>query len=244
MPIPCYLDMRSVTTMETKDFTKKIWAFTLGDGGLSPTNTFNPVKVRKLQNPWFDRKKNSLYYLKQIEEHKDYIDFQANFLEQLTSVTITNQPAYVDKRGYLCKGQYTLRTKTHPKYTTMRNRIYLNNYKCISEHDLHLLDWECMAYFYMDDGWLEIQERLTTETYVRASIASHNYTYGDQLMLKQAIKEKLGIEFNIRKHLQKSGEYKYFLQAKKDHAKRFLDGISTYILPSFEYKLFSERVAP
>jgi len=101
-----------------------------------------------------------------------------------------------------------------------------------------------MAYFYMDDGWLEIQERLTTETYVRASIASHNYTYGDQLMLKQAIKEKLGIEFNIRKHLQKSGEYKYFLQAKKDHAKRFLDGISTYILPSFEYKLFSERVAP
>ena len=39
--------MRCVTTMETKDFTKKIWAFTLGDGGLSTTKSYNLVDERK-----------------------------------------------------------------------------------------------------------------------------------------------------------------------------------------------------
>ena len=236
--------MRCVTTMETKDFTKKIWAFTLGDGGLSSTQSYYLVDERKHERSWYNREKNSHYYLKQREDHLDYIEWQANYLEQLTSIRISHNDAYIDKRGFNIKGQYELHTKTHPIYTTMRNRIYLNNTKCISEHDLHLLDWECMAIFYMDDGWLETQERQTTETYVRIGIASHNFTYGDQLMLKAAIKEKLGIEFNIRKHLQKSGEYKYFLSAKKEHARRFLDGISRFILPSYEYKLFSEQVAP
>lgn len=235
--------MRCVTTMETKDFTKKIWAFTLGDGGLSTTKSYNLVEERKHERSWYNREKNSHYYLKQREDHKDYIDWQANYLEQLTSVRVQYNEPYVDKRGYAIKGQYELHTKTHPIYTTLRNRIYLNGVKCVSEHDLHLLDWECMAIFYMDDGWIDVQH-FSTGPYIRLAIASHNYTYGDQLMLKEAIKEKLGIEFNIQKHLQKSGEYKFYLKTKKDHAKRFLDGIAKFIVPSYEYKLFSAQVAP
>lgn len=229
--------MRCVTTMETKDFIKKVWAFTLGDGGLSSTKSYYLVENRKYERSWYNREKQSHYYIKQREDHKDYIDWQANYLEQLTSVRIQYNEAYTDKRGYTCKGQFELHTKNHPIYTILRNRIYLNGTKCISEHDLHLLDWEVMAIFYMDDGWIDVQERKRVDTYVRIGIASHNYTYGDQLMLRKAIKEKLSIEFNIRKHLQKSGECMFYLEAKKEHAKRFLEGISKFILPSYEYKL-------
>lgn len=226
-----------------KDLTKYVWAFTLGDGALSSLKSYYLVDQRKVERLQYDRPKNSHYYLKQLSTHRDYVEYQASILEHITGTSITVNDSYTDNRGYVSKEQLHLKTKNHPFFTTMRNRVYYNGIKAVSVHDLKLLDWQCAALFYMDDGWLEVDTRTTKEDYVRVGIASHSYTHGDNILLRSAIAEKLGVHFDIARHKQKSGEYKFYLRAKKDQAKRFLEGVSPYILPSFEYKLV-ERLAP
>lgn len=228
-----------------KDLTKYIWGFTLGDGGLSSLKPYNRVEETDRKNTTGSKRTgiNSHYYLKQLSIHRDYVEWQASILEEITATTIVENNSYVDNRGYNIKPQLVLTTRNHPVYTTMRERIYYNGIKAISPHDLKLLDWEVAAIFYMDDGWLDARETKTKGLYIRTSIASHSYTYGDNTLLRDAFAEKLGIHFDTKRHKQKSGEYKWYLQTSKDNAKRFLEGITPYIKPSFEYKLV-ERLAP
>lgn len=216
-----------------KDFTKKVWAFTLGDGALSnlkrtPRDGSRNVKGRK--------DKNSYYYLRQIETHKDYIDWQAEILSDLTKVTTSYENPYTDSRGYNCKGKYKLSTMVHPFYTKLRERIYLNGIKAIDPHYLKLLDWEALAILFMDDGWTEIQ-RNKSGTYIRIGISTHNYTYGDNYLLSKAIVEKVGVHFDVKRHKQKSGTYLWYLRTSKDNALRFIEGIYKFVLPSFSYKV-------
>lgn len=231
--------MESVTTMiaNKKEFTKLVSSFVLGDGYLSTTKSYYLVEQRTVERPQYNRKKNSAYRLKQLKVHQDYVEWQVSILEELTSVHLVVVPQSVDSRGYNSNERYQLSTKTHPFYTAMRERLYNSGVKQLDPHYLKLFDWQSAAILYMDDGWIDVEPRLTKETYVRASIASHSYTYAENLLLKQVLKEKLGIEFNVRRHKQRSGEYKWYLEAKKDHAKRFLSGIERYVFPSFYYKL-------
>jgi len=225
-----------------KDLTKYIFAFTLGDGALfnNKQNLKNNGIGRYANNTPI---KNSHYYLKQIAIHKDYVDWQANILESLTNVSIYYTDAYTDKRGYSCKAQYKLQTRAHPFYTTMRERIYPSGIKTISMHDLKLLDWETLAIFYMDDGWIESRVNKNGSVYYRIGIASHSFTQAENYILTAAIKEKTGVRFETTKHKQNSGQYKYYIRTSKQEAIKFLEGVRPYILPSFEYKLI-ERLAP
>lgn len=216
--------------MSRKELVKLIWSFCLGDGALSSLDSYEYLGKQR-------RRLQSKYYIKQIEPHKDYIDYQANILETLTSVSIKLIPEYICKQNYVHKPKWELNTKTHPFYTMLRMRCYLNKQRVINPHDLKLLDYQCLSHLYMDQGWIEAEKRVSIETYIRVGLATHCYTYGDNLLLRDAISEKFNIEFNIYKHTQRNKNIFYYLRAKKDHAKRFLDGVSQYILPSYEYKL-------
>lgn len=244
MLIPCYLARRSVTTMTNKkDLTKYVWAFTLGDGGLSSLKSYNRKENKINTSGRKITDINSHYYIKQLSIHDDYILWQASILEQITNVTIKHNNGYVDDRGYTIKPQTVLTTRNHPFYTILRERIYNNGVKTISIHDLKLLDWQCMAIFYMDDGWLETKMNKNGTMYVRIGIASHSFSEAENYILTAAIKEKLGVRFETKKHKQRSGIYKYYIRTSKYEANKFLEGVRPFILPSFEYKLV-EQLAP
>ena len=231
--------MGCVTTMSksNREIFKLIWSFTIGDGHLSTLKDY--VKDGVI----IQKRNNSKYNLKQKDGHKDYIDYQANILSELTRVNVNLYEGYTCKQGYTRCKQWNLNTLTHPKYTTLRHRIYQDNRKTFTMHDLKQLDALSLAHLYMDDGFTEIQPRKTKEDYVRIGIATHSYTQGDNLLLRKAISEKFGIEFNVHIHRQsKNNGIYYYLRASKDHAHRFLDLIAPHVLKSYQYKL--ERIAP
>jgi len=202
-----------------KELTKYIFSFTLGDGWMTKRN------------------KNANYGLHQLSIHKDYIEWQANILETLTSVNWRDIPAYINIQGAKAKASIRIETKTHPFYTTLYERIYTERkIKQISPHDLKLLDWETLAILYQDDGYIEVSPRITQENYVRIRIATDNFTYGDVVLLQRAIYEYTNIPFDIQRRKFKE-TYGYRLQARKDYAKRFIEGITPYVKPSYEYKL-------
>lgn len=214
--------------VDKKDLTKLVWAFSLGNGGIRYAT---------------EKSKNAHYYLKQLAIHEDYVLWQKDILENICGTRLYKTETFIDSRGYTHNAQYTLITRDHPFFTRMRERMYINNVKQIHPHDIKLLDWHVCAILFQDDGWLETKPQIK-ETYVRIGIATHNFTYGDNELLRIAIKERLGIHFEIKRHKQKSGVYRWFLRASKDQAKRFIEGITPYIQPSFAYKVSTERLAP
>lgn len=200
-----------------KSLVKYVSAMVLGDGFISKSSP--------------DRK-NYQYRINQIDIHLDYIQWQADILSNLTKIQVykTN---YIDKRGWNTQPQLSLRTGALPFFTTIRERTYINGKKVISPHDLKLLDWETVAILYMDDGHLEQKGN-----YVRINIATDGYSFGDISLLQKAIYQKLNISFDIKRR-KNVNNVVYRLYSSKDNAKRFLEGISKIIVPSFEYKLGS-----
>jgi hypothetical protein len=207
------------TITDKKVLTKYISAFVLGDG-------------------WLDLPKkgiNASYKIDQIQAHQDYIEWQANILSTLTSVTV-HVVDRVDNRIKNLQTVLRLFTKSHPVYTTIRQRFYGQGIKAVSPHDLKLFEWEVAAIWYMDDGGIQVRPT-KSEPYVKVALSTESFSFGDNSLLQKVIYEKLNIPFNIEKYTNKKGNQVYRLWARKDYAKRFIEGISQYILPSFEYKL-------
>jgi hypothetical protein len=207
-----------------KELTRLISAFLLGDGCL---RMWRGVK-------------NAGYSLSQLSVHIDYITFQANVLSQLTSIKYYTFPANTDSNGVKRQDTVKIETKSHPFYTTMRERFYFDGRKTVSTHDLLLLDWQSAAIWFMDDGYRLKSEDTTQRGNV--FLCTDNYTHAEVILLQKAIYEKLSIAFNIRKRgFKKDGTQIYRLVATKDNAAKFIEGVTPFVFPSFEYKLSSER---
>lgn len=210
--------------MNKQELTRLTHAFLLGDGCL---------------RGWGDVK-NKAYSFSQIAVHKDYVDFQQGILEELTKVRRSLSPAKIDKDGTRHQDSIKLETLSHPFYTALYQRIYFDGRKSVSTHDLLLFDWQTAAIWFMDDGY-----RLKSEDQAQRGnvfLCTDNYTHAEVILLQKVIYEKLNIPFNIRKRgYKKDGTQIYRLVATKDNAERFVNGIATYVFPSFEYKLSPER---
>lgn len=201
--------MGSVTTMDKRQLMKYISAFTMGDGGV------------------YYAGKHCRFVCNQIEKHRDYIEWRASILSELTSVNISEkqQP---NKQLIL-----STTTRIHPVYTKIRKRLYIDGYKSVDPYYLKNMDWEMMSILFMDDG----SAVLDKGKYPDIKMNLKRLSYGDQLLLKKAIKEKIDVEFNINRHYDK-----WFLRLRNKDASKFLDGVSKFIKPSFEYKLVYPRV--
>lgn len=214
--------------MENKEFIKIVHASILGDGYFYKVDQDN------------DRA-NTHYHLKQQSDHSDYVEWMANYLEQLTRVTITKVAAKIDDRGYNNREQLVLKTMRHPIYKKMYNRLYQpvgnTHIKRLDSHYLSLFDWQTLAIMYMDDGWIDVSKNKIVEDYVRVSIATHCFSYFENKVLRDLIAEKFDVHGDVKAHKQKNGTILYYLNFKKDNAKKLLAGVQPFIFKSFNYKL-------
>jgi len=206
--------------VDKKTLTKYIVAFCYGDGFLGKHG------------------KNARFQANNIIDNLDYIEWRASILENVSGLSMSERVPKI--KGW--KVLINTTTHTHPMYTTIWQRLYLNGRKVFDPHYLKLLDWETLAILYMDDGTLgctkqEYKDKTYRNYYPK--IATCAYSYGDNLLLKKAIKDKLGIEFNINRHSRnKRGETTYILSLQANSRERFLSGVEQYILPSFRYKIY------
>jgi hypothetical protein len=224
--IPCQPVIGGVETMNDKELTKYIVAFTYGDGSIGYHG------------------KNCRFGATCIIDNMDYILWRKSILENLTPVLVYENSKDLPNHKRIFKTN----SRTHPTYTKIQNRMYHDGRKTIDPHYLKLMDWETLAIFYMDDGSL----RNVTQTYKEntysnkyPNIASMSFNYAENLMLRNCFKDILGIEFNIHKHsTRENGEINYMLCLGGSSRERFYKGIGKYILPSFRYKLDNSYDVP
>jgi hypothetical protein len=206
-----------MSKIDNKRLTKLLSYIILGDGGV-----------------YYTKARNAQFIMNMKAENKDYIEFVQSILENVTGTNLYERKDYnID--GCTRQPQLRLESKTHPIFTTLRERIYIDNYKGLDPHTLKLLDAEAMAILYMCDG--SFQEYLRPEIGMinpsfRLTLNMKRLSYGDQLVLKNQIKESMGVEFNINRN----GKY-YYLNLRVKDVESFLTQVAPYMSKSFYYKL-------
>jgi hypothetical protein len=164
------------------------------------------------------------YAITRLAEYKEYVELIASKLESdLFKIRIEEY-----QRKSTDKTQYTLRTTSHPLFSRIRDRQYIDGHRVIDPHMLTFLDYEMLSFLYQDDGSLCYNKGGTP--IVRLSTCS--YSFFEHEALRRAFMEKLELCFNINK----CGDRFQLNLAGKDMNK-FFDGIHKYILPCYSYKL-------
>ena len=172
--------------------------------------------------------KNHIFSFAQTEDHEDFVMYVKGIVENNTSVK-----TYYYEMALPRRNQIKIYTRVHPYFNDLRDRIYVGNYKSIDQHALKLLDFEALAILYMSDGCLGKYIRENGKPSYTLTINMCRLSYGDQLIMKKAIKEKLDLEFNV----VKTGKKYYTLRLRSKDLEKFMNGISPYILDSFKYKI-------
>lgn len=202
--------------MTNKYVTKIVAASLLGDGsvGIPPDGSINA----KYRQP-------------KTVDHMDYVDWLASVLEEITP---TNRYTWQPKQ-YNAKEQVMLQSRCHPFFTRFRERMYPNGHKVVDPHYLTLLDWEFMAIWYQEDG-SSVRNKTKSGTYIRPILCTDCFAYGEQHLLRQAIADKLGVDFNVKSY-RTNGSQKYRLHLRASDTEKFMEGIEPFVLPSFSYKV-------
>lgn len=198
-------------SINEKQLSKLLYYFTSFDGGVYPSG------------------KNSRFVLNMREENLDYIEWVEKTINEFTS-TSKHQ---VIQRGNR-KPLISLMSRAHPKFSSIRERLYTpDSKKILDPHQLTLLDAEAAAIIFMADGGTSLDKG----KYPEIKLHTKGYSYFDNLALSKAIFEKLGVRTTVQRHNQY-----YFLRVKTADVEKFIALVSPFVLPSFSYKL--ERLAP
>lgn len=209
--------------MNKKETIKLISAFLLGDGC---------IRI------WKNRPNLAAYSLSQIDDHKEYVEWQKEIIENVTSVTLRHYDASL-KEGINRKGFYKLESKSHSLFKVLRRRWYCNGRKTISLHDLQDFDFQSLAIWFMDDGYIiKSQNKYHNGNLF---LCTDNYTECEIIMLQKIIYNNLGIAMDVRQRgKRKDGGFIYRLVARNEQANKFIEGITPFMFPSFLYKLRTE----
>jgi len=173
-----------------------------------------------------------------VKENSDYIYSVASTLEDADIGFKLWEPALNQHDGCNRRQQFRVQSKAHPKLTAIRNRVYINCSKVIDPHMLTMMDAEALAIILMADGSRKRIQLANSETSLYR-LHTNGYSYGDNYMIAKAIKEKLGIPFDVEKQAANS----WGLTLSRHFNRMFEDTVGPHILDSFMYKLGQQAPA-
>jgi len=204
-------------SIDKKQLSKLVYYMSTFDGGVYKTG------------------KECSFIMNMREENLDYISWVEETLSYITSVTKKLQPDY-NTDGYNRQPLIRMWTKSHPYFSKVRERIYIDNKKVLDPHVLTLLDDEALAIIFMTDGSTAADNRWTNP-HCGITLCTKGFSYFDNLALSKAIYEKTRVRTSVCRH----GKYFYLNIKSADHI-LFVETILPFVKPSFYYKL--ERIAP
>lgn len=198
----------------------KVISFTaMSDGSLER-------RKRNKENK-FTPKNNANFAFQQGISHTDFVEYVEKHLNYFTTV----KKDITAKRSNGLEENLRIRSKVHPYFTKMHERLYIMGHKTVDPHYLKLMDWEALAILFMSDGCGHMDKRHSDGT-PEFKLNMCHLTYGEYGLLKKTLKQYLDLDWNINKQ----GKYYVLRLASKD-AIKFTEGIKPYLCDSFLYKL-------
>lgn len=185
-----------------------IYGSLLGDLSIGKTDSQHP---------------NSRLYIVHSEKQKELFMKKVEILgEFMGTYRLTNLTP--DKRTGKIYATYRGNSKAHPIFNKIRDLLYINNIKTITQSFLDKIHSPiALAYWFMDDG-----------TYI-GNLATNNFSEQEVDLLINWLKETWNIDCS--KEINKQSTIQYVIHIKGSSRKHFEKLIFPYIIPSMYYKL-------
>lgn len=183
---------------------------------------------------------NSNFTISLIQDHRDHLEYIEQVLAPITACS------WYEKNGGFAssKKQWRLRSKRHPFFNKFRERMYATGRKSVDPHYLTLLDAEFLAVWYMQDGnyCTYVNQRGYLHQQIR--LATHSFSYAENMFLRAKLKEVLDLDFNVHTSRTNNNIQYYLRCATKSNISKFIEIVTPYIQPSFQYKVISRMKSP
>jgi hypothetical protein len=144
-----------------------------------------------------------------------------------------------------------LKSPSHPVFTELYDKFYINDIKTITEDNIKLLNHPIgLACIYMDDGTLTInsakRRKDKINIFPRISIYTQSFSKEENIILRNHLKRNFGVITQLNRIAD--GKYYILRINKKESVINFVNLVKPYIeeIPSMEYKInipkrFSEK---
>ena len=169
-------------------------------------------------------------------DHLDYLQWKKAIIENITGAEIKDRPPSKSVLAYSDKWSQRLRSKTHPVFSGLRERLYgVVGRKAIDIHALKILTPMGLAILYQDDGSYAYSD---ARGYKDQNVLIHTLAFGEleNEALARIIVKATGLIFRVNR-VKKRGKIKYRLRLRSKDIQKFFDWIYPYIVPSMLYKL-------
>lgn len=175
--------------------------------------------------------KNAAFCYRQVVQHNDAVEQRMRSFAPFVKVTKTfTNESRPNRRPYV--GFYT---SVHSDLTSLRADFYRDGKKSVSEAYASSIGWRGLAWWYMDDGGLDVARNGRK---IVASFSTDSFTKTDCAILQGCIQRNLGIFLHIHKaKVNKAGQQTYRMRVSSSTFDAFMEGIKQFVVPSFYYKL-------
>lgn len=172
--------------------------------------------------------KNGQFSIGHSIKQKDYLLYKQERLKKFFKTSYTERNCGPNNEYLEC----FIRSGTS-KYFKLMRRLWYKPQKRILKKMIYKISPEGLAYWYLDDGSLVFQRDKNGNIISRKGyLNTQGFTYDENLLLSEMLKEKFNIETKIHK------DKKYFrLYLNSSELKKLFFIISDYIPSSMYYKL-------
>ena len=190
----------------------------LGDGHIK--------KFQKSGQQGSEKPHYAMIEIRHCEAQKEFIEYKADLLH---SVLGGKRPkvSFINNNGFPA---YSIR-KVNSYFRNLHSWMYVNKKKIISRKILDMLTIKGIALWYMDDGNLSAKKRNGKIHAYELFINTHEDRPTNQIIIDY-FKEVHGINFGQTKN---NGSYR--LRCGTREARKFLELVRPYIIPSMQYKI-------
>lgn len=200
-----------------KNLTKIISASLMGDG-----------YINKITN------KNSSFCIELTEMNVDHIEYLEKIINECGIKTYKRKKeartsTRKDGTVIYSKPTWFMKTESLPYFTKFRERMYPLNRKTIDSHYLKLIDWESLAIWYQEDGFLE-----RGSGYIW--FCTEHFSELECYAISKSVKRNLNLELDIKVKTL-GGKRKYRLKLWNKQNDIFRIGVMPFMSESFKYKL-------
>jgi len=175
----------------------------------------------------FSRQLGRNAFLSVGQSDKSYTEWQYSIMKDFIN---TEVKVYSDKRT-IRKDMHYFKTISHPIFTYLYKEFYPNGVKTVSSKWLDKLTLFSLAIWYMDDGSI-------AQSNHRMRISTESFSYQEHLLIQRYFEKKWDISVDIKSSPREGKFLLYFSAKERD---KFLKLIEPYVIPSMEYKLYSNK---
>jgi hypothetical protein len=172
------------------------------------------------------------YYRFEVDhtiEDKEYVDWLYTELSDIFNIGPRTRERYRSLGKGFKSTSLSLYSKIDDVFRDLREEIYIDGKKTVTQAWLDKLTPLSLAVWYMDDGSYNINRNTV-------DISTYSFSLNEHHLIQRYFRDKYDIETSLPLHGKGNNKH-YYVYFPRDEARKFLSIVSPYVLPCMARKI-------